>query len=377
MPTIKNSMLSKRNTLFSLLSTFCACYVFTYAQSNPKPVKVAGGAASTIVLLDNGTVRTWGSNRQGQLGNSSVGTGSPAELKDSKIPVKVIGLENVTDISAGSLYNLALTQDGLVYGWGNNGDGEIRKPQESVEHIQTPVKLNDLAGVAKIATGGSATFVTLEDGQVLARGFNKLTPDWRNFFPIKALDSAHEIDGGVGSFVVLLNDGTVRIWGRVDGKIEVIKGLSNVVSVSAGGEFFLALLDDATVWACGKSNVGQFGNGSKSDTFSYKPVQVQGLRDVVEISAGNEHALALLKDGTVRAWGWNAYGQLGDGTKANAKFPVIVKGLMNVVHVGTGQAHSMAILEDGTLKTWGSNNSGQLGNGTTKDSSLPVMVKLF
>ncbi|MEE1828537.1 hypothetical protein PUR61_41180 [Streptomyces sp. BE20] len=131
---------------------------------------------------------------------------------------------------------------------------------------------------------------------------------------------------------------------------------------STGSGFGLALLANGTVEAWGKNDKGQLGNGATSATDEWAvPGLVAGLGGVEAIAAGGSHALALLKDGTVKAWGLNDKGQLGDGTVVNATLPVTVAGLEDVKAVAAGDTFSMALLRDGTVKTWGNNDKGQLG----------------
>ena len=99
-----------------------------------------------------------------------------------------------------------------------------------------------------------------------------------------------------------------------------------------------------------------------------------GTAGVVEVSAGAEHSLALMPDGTVRAWGGNRFGQLGDGTTTDRWVPVQVVGLTNVVQVSAGSFYSLAVRGDGTVWSWGWNRDGQLGNGSRHDSHTPVQV---
>lgn len=105
-------------------------------------------------------------------------------------------------------------------------------------------------------------------------------------------------------------------------------------------------------------------------------MQVSGLRGVVAIAGGGYHSLALKSDGTVWAWGWNAYGQLGNGTTTNSSVPVQVSGLGNASSIASGPAsfHSLVVRSDGTVWAWGTNFWGQLGNGSTTNSSIPVQV---
>jgi len=97
--------------------------------------------------------------------------------------------------------------------------------------------------------------------------------------------------------------------------------------------------------------------------------------DPRRIDAGEGHSCALISDGTVRCWGKNNYGQLGDGTNENREIPVQVKGLEGIQMLATGWGHTCAISHDGAVWCWGYNQNGELGNGTTIHSSLPVLVK--
>jgi alpha-tubulin suppressor-like RCC1 family protein len=92
------------------------------------------------------------------------------------------------------------------------------------------------------------------------------------------------------------------------------------------------------------------------------------------VSAGSDHSLALKADGTVWAWGYNYYGQLGDGTTVSKSTPVQVSGLTGVTAIAAGGSHSLAVKGDGTVWTWGYNVYGQLGDGTNTQRETPVQV---
>lgn len=149
----------------------------------------------------------------------------------------------------------------------------------------------------------------------------------------------------------------------------------------------MALLADGSVWTWGSDVSGKLGNNQVSTSYtdtshdSFLPLKVHGpgnvgyLNSIVSISAGESHNIALRADGTVWAWGWNAFGQLGDGTTNDAHTPVQVTGLTNVVAVSGRAYHCLALKSDGTVWAWGWNSSGQLGSGTTSNfSSVPVQV---
>jgi alpha-tubulin suppressor-like RCC1 family protein len=129
---------------------------------------------------------------------------------------------------------------------------------------------------------------------------------------------------------------------------------------------------DGTVRAWGRNNKGQLGDGTTTDSATH--LTVVGLTNVTSVAAGNEHSLALKSDGTVRAWGSNSSGQLGNGTTTDSSTPVPVSGLTNVTAIAAGFDFSLALKSDGTVWGWGFNGSGQLGNATTANSSTPVQV---
>lgn len=152
--------------------------------------------------------------------------------------------------------------------------------------------------------------------------------------------------------------------------------LTGVVATAAGGEVSLALTSDGKVWAWGDNTYGELGNGTFSPANSSTPTQVMGLpTDIVAIAAGSSHGLALESTGSVWAWGRNNFGQLGNGTFSNSATPIHVTGgpiAQNVVAIAAGSDHSLALAgteSSSSVWAWGDNSYGGLGIGTTTSSS--------
>ncbi|WP_282578105.1 RCC1 domain-containing protein [Geomonas paludis] len=134
----------------------------------------------------------------------------------------------------------------------------------------------------------------------------------------------------------------------------------------------MALLRDGTVRAWGDNGYGAVGDGT--NTRRLLPVEVIGLSGVVALSSWSSHILALKEDGTVWAWGWNGHYQLGTENVSARYTAAPVPGITDVIAIAAGGAHSVALKGDGTVWTWGGNSSGQLGDGTDITRFQPLQV---
>jgi len=265
----------------------------------------------------------------------------------------------------------AVTADGQVAGVGAVvGGTSLRVPIRG----RGPVPASGVGAVALNVTaigGDEATYLTVHPGgtaRPLASNLNvapgQVVP---NMVIAKVgTDGAVDVFSAAGSTHVIVD---VLGWFPDDGPAAP----GTVAGVSAGGFHSCARLDDGTARCWGLNEDGQLGNGST--TSSLVPTQVAGLSGVQTIAAAGYHTCALLQTGAVRCWGYNENGQLGNGTKTSSSFPVAVTGVTNAIALSTGSAlHSCAVLTDHSVRCWGYNASGQLGNGTTTSSSAPVAV---
>ncbi len=234
--------------------------------------------------------------------------------------------------------------------------------------------------LAVVTLAGTGTASAAAASRVLAWGDNTGVQSHSASVPIAdGLSGVTAIAPGGEHTLALLEDGTVMAWGG-NGYGQLgnsgagygsntpvpVEGLSEVTALAAGANFSLALLGDGTVRAWGGDGAGQLGIGG-SETEHETPVEVSDLSGVRAIAAGGTHALALLSDGTVMIW--------GSGGGAENRTPVAVAGLEHVRAIAAGGEASYALLEDGTVRAWGSDQVGQLGTGDPSDHETPEPVQ--
>ncbi|TAL62002.1 MAG: hypothetical protein EPN85_03510, partial [Bacteroidetes bacterium] len=272
-------------------------------------------------------------------------------------------------ISAGGDHSLLICNDGTVKAWGSNSYYQLGNNTVSDSNI--PVLVAGLTGtVTAVSAGGFHSLALKSDGSVWAWGNNSngqlgVTGVPSSDVPVQVgLTGVIAISAGQYHSMALKSDGTVWTWGY-NGygqlgdstynmstiPVPTYTTLVNVIAISAGGNHSMALKNDSTVWTWGQNYDGQLGLGTMYD--SLYPCKVPGLTKVIAIDGGGSHSLAVKNNGTVLAWGNNGNGQLGDGTQAPKSSPVLVNILNNVVDVSAGSSHCLALKSDSTVWQWG------------------------
>jgi hypothetical protein len=313
-------------------------------------VKIMGGEMHNLALKSDGTVWAWGYNKYNQLGDGTT--------TSRLTPVQVSGLTEIVSLGSRAYHSLAIKSDGTVWAWGTNRDGELGNGvADSNSDNFVPNQVQGLTNPIMVTAGYLFSVALLQDHTLVAWG-----------------------DNNAGQ----LGDGTTT-----NRYLPVpVVGISNVAWVSAGWGQVVAVKTDGTVWTWGSNSwggtysaCGLLGDGIDCTTEPYRttPGEVLGLPSLANRAWGGDgHTAVLLEDGTVWAFGSNQAGQLGQGTfTTQSLVPVQVQGLSNVVDMTARDFHNQAILSDGTVWSWGSGLSGELGNGTFINSAVPVKVTPF
>ncbi|WP_051327499.1 thrombospondin type 3 repeat-containing protein [Desulfatibacillum aliphaticivorans] len=243
-------------------------------------------------------------------------------------------------VAAGYRHSLALTSGGEVFAWGSNGAGQLGLGTSGDgADERTPQKVNALSNVTALAAGEFHSLALARDGSVWSWGNNL----WGQL--------------GLGTSGSNTDKATPQ-------KVEA---LSNVVAIVAGSYHTLALARDGSVWAWGDNYYGQLGLGTSGlGADESTPQKVEALSNAAAIVAGDNHSLALARDGSVWSWGRNDYGQLGLMDYSEIKTtPQQVTGIAGLVAMAGGGLHTLAVTQDGAVWAWGYNEYGQAGTGTS------------
>jgi alpha-tubulin suppressor-like RCC1 family protein len=381
---------------------------------DPRAIAIATGNFHTCALLSDGSARCWGLNYFGQLGSGTF-TGpemcinNATMLACSATPVMVDGLLDATALALGGYLSCALLPDGTVKCWGLNDNGQLGNDSstgpslclDGIPCATTPVAVSDLRTATAIsASEEEHSCALLADGSVQCWGLNDTGQNGMlgpsvcgpHDFPcamkpvtVPGLSDVIGVSTATFHTCAVLSTGKVRCWGNnlsgqlgsgtTDDSLAPIEvaGISDATAIACGNTRSCALVGGGSIKCWGSNRFGELGNGvpgnatcapgtSYSFACSTSPVAVSLIDSATALALGANHACALLDDASVWCWGH------GENT------PTQVPGLGPVTAISAAADHTCALLDDGSVWCWGDNLFGWLGDGTTTSSAAPVRV---
>ncbi len=295
---------------------------------------VSAGYYHSLGVKTDGTLWGWGYNDYGELGSAGGYNPNPLQLFPGT---------DWEQVEAGYYMSFALKSDGTLWAWGYNGYGLLGNG--TTTHSDTPVQVGTATDWASISTNpyGEYALAIKTDGTLWVWGSDN---DYGQFGT-----------GDTDNSLVPIQSGTDTDWAKVD----------------AGVYHSVGLKTDGTAWCWGYNGEGELGNGTYDD--SDTPVQVGTGTDWADMTTGYYCTNAVKTDGTLWGWGYNGYGQLGNGTTDDTNVPVQSGTDMDWVKVtGSYEAYSsLGLKSNGNLYGWGYNEYGQVGNGTTDQTEVPAL----
>jgi cysteine-rich repeat protein len=334
---------------------------------------MATGPQSSCAILNDGSVKCWGYNVYGALGvgdTASRGTASN-QLGDALPKVELGTGRTAVQVTVGTYHACALLDDGSLKCWGYNGTGQLGQGdtqargdvQNELGDALAPIDLGTGATVKLVAAGGSHTCVLLASGSVKCWGYNS-----NGQLGLGDTDARGDASGEMGDSLPTIDLGTGR----------------TALGIATGDSHTCALLDDGTVKCWGFNGYGGLGQGDSSSRGysvgqmgdNLPAISLGTGRTAKAITAGTYSTCALLDNFQVKCWGYNYYGGLGTGdTSARGDGANEMGDNLPQVPLGTGRTakgiaagvmHACALLDNDTIKCWGGNNYGQLGLGNNQ-----------
>jgi len=355
------------------------------------------GAASATSAAGTGFLVAWGSNAFGQLGDGTTTN------QDAGVVVQLKPGTVITSVRSGCDSSIALTRSGQVLDWGFGRDGALGNGTRRNSRVPVQVKLAAGTRVTAVRAGCDFNVALTAAGRVLTWGIDpaSVKPLVTAAAPGHSLPvqvrfpagvKVTAISAGTDFALAVTSTGQVYAWGRNDNgqlgngrfgpgtgtpvKVRLPAG-TKVSSVAAGEDHALARTTRGAVLAWGNAAEGALGDGQMNKdravpVFTKLPAgtRVRGL------FAGCNTGYVLTAAGRILGWGEDDQGQLTDGTQTPHARPVQIKlpAGVKATAISAGCAHALALTADGTVYAWGQGNLGQLGNGGTENGFTPVRV---
>ncbi|HEY2899879.1 MAG TPA: HYR domain-containing protein [Polyangia bacterium] len=373
-------------------------------------VGITAGYIHSCAVRADGTAACWGAGAEGELGNGDW-TGIPHSVvapeqalvnlfPATPVPVAVSGLSDVVSVAAGWASTFAIRSTGAVAGWGSSYFGQLGYGGNGF--VPSPVGVAGLTGAVSIAGGARHACAVRDSGEVDCWGEdeygqlgNAISDNTTFDLPaaVPGLSDGVSVAAGQDHTCAIRRTGEVACWGHNswgelgdgttnDSAVPVlVSGLSDAVGIGAGGEQTCAVRANGQVVCWGRGDGAELGNGTVPFSPTPTPVTVLDLSDAIAVAVGEMHTCALRANGQVVCWGYDLFGDIGDGISRpdnpRVPQPVTVSGLSDAVAIAVGAQHTCAVRKTAQAVCWGWGGDGQIGDGGLWMSNVPVPVLGF
>ncbi|MGL4982591.1 MAG: Ig-like domain-containing protein [Treponemataceae bacterium] len=348
-----------------------------------------------VWIKDDGRLYSWGDNEASQLGRE------PNQNTPDNLPSQVAMPEGVSaweSVSAGAKHGLAIGSDGQLYSWGDNSYSQLGRSGEADKPAKVPLP----EGVTRwesVSAGGYHSLARANDGHLYAWGRNKegqlglgglegnASVPTKVSFPTGVTQWKSFVVGHYHTFAFASND-KLYAWGKNDkgqlgigsttstGTPTVVtlpSGVSKWKAVAAGDAHSLAVDQSGNAYGWGDNTYGQIADATTSSRTT--PSKISSLSKISKVATGAWFSMAIDSDGKLFSWGHNEYGQLGRSTDGDiVKTPGAVEsaeGVLRWISVSSGLRHTVAYGNNSKAYSWGQNIKGELGRAVSNDHEMP------
>ncbi|XP_037533816.1 RCC1 and BTB domain-containing protein 2 [Nematolebias whitei] len=367
---------------------------------NKRVTEVACGSHHTIALTSDGEVYAWGYNNSGQVGSGSTANQPTPRRVSSCLQSKV-----VINIACGQLCSMAVLDNGEIYGWGYNCNGQLGLGNNGNQ--QTPCRIAALQGVniVQVACGYAHTLALTDEGFVYAWGANSygqlgtgnksnqalptlINTDKERMVEVAACHTSH-------TSAAKTQSGQILMWGQCRGQAVSSPHLTHFSSTD---DVFACFATPAVTWHLLSVDGDDYMTVAQSLKKEFDSPEISDLKFLVDgkciyvhkallkisfcipalcplaPSGGRSQAVCTIN--MIYGWGYNCNGQLGLGNNGNQQTPCRIAALqgVNIVQVACGYAHTLALTDEGFVYAWGANSYGQLGTGNKSNQALPTLI---
>ena len=365
----------------------------TPAKAPAPLVPITAGAQHTCLVKGSGEVYCWGRNLDSELGDGT------AQNRDAPVPVK--GLTGVRQVDSEAHHTCAVLDNGQVWCWGRNEDNQLGSTSPNV--ATEPVHVQGVIDAVQVTTGSDFSCSLNKAGTVfcwgkgdagrLGHGHTKGSP---TPVEVTGLSGVRQIAAGNQHTCAVTNGGEVYCWGNNNHKQGALPGdmresprpskvesLTGITTIAAGSNTTCATNEAGALFCWGYNYYGQIGNGQEgSGHDAATPVQVSKVQNVAQVDIGEYHTCAVLQSGEAHCWGRDGYGNLGGAERGNRTEPNVVANVADAQSIALGGHHVCVIRQSGAVACWGRSESGQLGASEISDpyhatDVIPAMDSLI